>query len=489
MELRDLLKDAAEAPPDVPAGGLDWALRRGAQLRRHRLMVMAGVPIALVAVVAVLVASLGSTGGLSQRVHTVPANRPPIPSPANNAQQSPTASQPAGSGLSSSGASANAGVNRSGGVATRASDPVAAGATGGTWTSAGSMAGPRFAHTATLLPSGEVLVAGGSDQSQGVPPTVKSDATAELYDPSTGRWRSTGSMSVPRTYFTATLLRNGKVLVTGGESASGGSLPGATATAELYDPSTGSWSITGSMAFPRSFHTATLLPNGKVLVAGGATPGPAFGGVVQGEATATAELYDPATGSWSSTGSMATARFDQDATLLPSGKVLVVGGQTGSGTTGSAELYDPATGRWRSAHSMATPRGTFTATLLPNGEVLVAGGSTGSGYTGSAELYDPAADSWSFTGSLATSRENLTATLLLGGKVLVAGGDAGSGGGYTGTAELYDPSTGSWSSTASMAMPRDWATATLLRSGKVLVAGGGTVSGSTASAELYTAPE
>jgi N-acetylneuraminic acid mutarotase len=348
------------------------------------------------------------------------------------------------------------------------------------------MAGPRFAHTATLLPSGKVLLAGGSDLTPSVPPTLKSDATAELYDPATGRWSSTGSMTVARTGHTATLLPNGKVLVTGGDPASGGSAPGATSSAELYDPATGSWSVTGSMTFPRIYHTATLLPNGKVLVAGGSSAGPAFAGTVQSAATTAAELYDPATGSWRSTGSMATARFSHTATLLPGGKVLVAGGYIGSGTTAEAELYDPATGSWRSTGAMATTRETFTATLLPNGKVLVAGGFTGSGYSFSAELYDPATGRWSFTGSMATSRENLTATLLPGGKVLVAGGDAG-GTNITAEAELYDPSTGDWSSTGSMATARYWATATLLRSGKVLVAGGDTAtSGSTASAELYT---
>ena len=496
MELRDLLTDAAQAPPDVPVGGFDRALRRGAQLRRRRrLTVIAAVPTALVAVVAVLVATLGSTGVLSQRVHVVPANRPPAPSPANNAQQTPagggTAAQSAGPGGSSSGASAKPGANRSGGQANGASGPGAAAATPGTWTTVGSMTSPRSAHTATLLPSGKVLVAGGSDLSPGVPPTTKSYATAELYDPATGRWSSTGSMTVARTYFTATLLPNGKVLVTGGDPdpASGGSVPGATATAELYDPSTGRWSMTGSMAFPRSLHTATLLPNGKVLVAGGSAPGPAFGGTVQSAATATAELYDPATGSWRSTGSMATARFAHDATLLPSGKVLVAGGYTGSAPTAEAEVYDPAMGSWRSTGSMTMPRETFTATLLPNGKVLVAGGYTGGGYTGSTELYDPATGRWSFAGSMATSRENLTATLLPSGNVLVAGGDTGSGGYVTAEAELYDPSTGDWSSTGPMATARYWATATLLRSGKVLVAGGDTAaSGSTASAELYVVP-
>src|SRR5205807_1013941 len=190
-------------------------------------------------------------------------------------------------------------------------------------------------------------------------------------------------MTVARTAFTATLLPNGKVLVAGGDPASGGTLPGATATAELYDPSTGSWSVTGSMAFPRNGHTATLLPDGKVLVAGGATPGTAYGGAVQSAATAAAELYDPSTGSWSVTASMATARFAHTATLLPSGNVLVAGGYNGSGAPAEAELYDPSTGGWTVTGSMTTSRTGATATLLRSGNVLVAGGGPAS-----AELYE-----------------------------------------------------------------------------------------------------
>src|SRR5207302_6524747 len=166
---------------------------------------------------------------------------------------------------------------------------------------------------------------------------------------------------------TATPLPSGKVLVAVGDTSP--FVATATATAELYDPSSGSWSPTGSMGTARYIHTATLLPSGKVLVAGGFTPpGP------PGE-TATAELYDPSTGSWSSTGSMGTARYGHTATLLPGGKVLVAGGFHDVMTTAAAELYDPSTGSWSSTGSMATASYLHTAALLP-GAVLVAGGGT-----------------------------------------------------------------------------------------------------------------
>src|SRR6266478_5596840 len=148
---------------------------------------------------------------------------------------------------------------------------------------------------------------------------------------------------------------------------------------------------TGSLNTARYVHTATLLPNGKVLVAGGGT------GVSE---LSSAELYDPASGSWSPTGSLTTARNDHTATLLPSGKVLVAGGDSSSGYLTSAELYDPASGTWSATGSLNTARDNHTATLLPSGKVLVAGGFNSSGYLSSAELYDPTAGSWSATGSL-----------------------------------------------------------------------------------------
>ena len=165
------------------------------------------------------------------------------------------------------------------------------------------------------------------------------------------------------------MLPNGKVLVAGGFGADGHNL----SSAELYDPATGTWTTTGSLAAGRAEQTATLLPNGKVLVAGGA---------LNGNELARAELYDPASGTWSATGKLATARSLHTATLLPDGKVLVAGGSYNA----SAELYDPANGTWTVTDSLANERGNSTATLLPDGNVLVAGSMFPS--TATAELYD-----------------------------------------------------------------------------------------------------
>jgi hypothetical protein len=198
-----------------------------------------------------------------------------------------------------------------------------------TWSSAGSTSTFRIGHTATLLPNGKVLVVGGvnpiSQQEQ--------KATAELYDPGTGTWSSTGSLAEGRANHTATLLPNGKVLVAGGVSILDGSpeiSTPLTVSTELYDPGTGSWSLTGSPASGRYRHTATPLPDGKVLVAGGAI-------LFESLHTVSAEVYDPGTGTWSSTGSMAVGRTSHTATPLRNGKVMVVGGSPYP----TAELYTP----------------------------------------------------------------------------------------------------------------------------------------------------
>ncbi len=277
-------------------------------------------------------------------------------------------------------------------------------------------------------------------------------------------------MSTGRYCHTATLLPNGKVLIAGGTD--GQSFP---ATAELYDPGTGTFRATGSLNAVRCYHTATLLPSGKVLIAGGSFTQPS------------AELYDPSTGTFRATGSMIDDSYHGTATLLTDGRVLLAGGSTRGGF--SAEVYDPSTGTFSATGSMRTGRNYHTATLLPSGKVLIAGGYTDSA---SAELYDPTTGTFSATGSMSTSRFAPTATLLPSGKVLIAGGDkitACCGGGFQfdllSSAEVYDPATGAFVAVGSMSDGRALHTATLLPDGNVLVAGGAADFGILASAELY----
>jgi WD40 repeat protein len=299
-------------------------------------------------------------------------------------------------------------------------------------------------------------------------------STVQLYDPTTGTFSLTGKMTTERSGVTATRLPAGKVLVVG-VAWNLDSQPGDPG-AELYDPATGTFSLAGSVVRPRVGHTATALRDGRVLIAGGLGLGS------DEDILASAEIYDPATGKFSSTGSMHTARENATATLLADGRVLVLGGdQVCCGSSpvfvGSAEIYDPATGRFSTAGSFESPLTGFTATLLPDGRILIAGGQTLDGDPLSlAQLYDPATRTFTATGSMTTGRAGHLATSLLDGRVLVVGGAE------VGTAEIYDPATGRFSPTDSLMSGQGTDTATLLKDGRVLMAHVGV---NPLTAELY----
>ncbi|HTS22751.1 MAG TPA: kelch repeat-containing protein [Casimicrobiaceae bacterium] len=325
---------------------------------------------------------------------------------------------------------------------------------------------PLGLQTATLLTNGQVLFAGG----------IWGENRAELYDPATGTWSVTGNLGHNRFGHTATLLGDGRVLIAGGFDDDIFASAYTIASSELYDPMTGSWTSTGDLKTAVGGQTAVLLPSGKVLLAGGSV----FDPVQPGPESVLAEsqLYDPATGEWSLTGSLQKARFLHTATLLPTGQVLVVGGATYSGTAlASAEVYDEAIGTWSEAASLNVARSGHTATLLATGAVLVAGGFDGSQALATAELSAPSA-SWRVTGSLNVPRAGGPVTLLPSGKVLAVS---------EGSAELYDPATGTWTLTASPNVVRYGAyqTATLLQNGQVLVAGGANIGAGADTAELY----
>lgn len=256
-------------------------------------------------------------------------------------------------------------------------------------------------NTATVLANGDILIAGGAIDWA----TRASTNLAFLLKAGSGTLQPTGNMVVARYGHTATLLQDGRVLITGGAT------PSVTATAELYDPVSGTFALAGKMTMERVFHTATLLASGKVLVTGW---------------WGSAELYDPTTNSFIATGSMAADRFSYTATLLPNGKVLMAGGETDYDDIymGPTEIYDPATGQFTLAGTMLTARWGHTATLLTNGTVLLAGGDVPGGGVPTAwtEIFHP--DTSSFTQGPTMSRGRVlhTATLLPDGSVLVVGG-------------------------------------------------------------------
>ncbi|HVQ23476.1 MAG TPA: kelch repeat-containing protein, partial [Candidatus Saccharimonadia bacterium] len=241
---------------------------------------------------------------------------------------------------------------------------------------------------------------------------------------------------------------------------------GAPGSAELYDPASGSWSSTMPLIHSHdSVPSAALLRDGRVLILGGVS---SVGGQEK-----TAEIFDPETGRWEDAGKIPAWLSSSTMVVLPDGRVLVLGGWRPPDGTGSAGVYDPSNRRWTVAATPARYGGRFTATLLANGLVLVAGGSDDEGHPlASAQLYDPATDTWAATGALTTPRVDHTATSLTDGRVLVGGGARTFAGKGLPSAEIYDPSTGTWTATGSMGEVRGGFTATSLSDGRVLVAGG-----------------
>ncbi|MEI9962917.1 MAG: kelch repeat-containing protein [Limisphaerales bacterium] len=296
------------------------------------------------------------------------------------------------------------------------------------WIPTGALNVGGFGQTLTRLPDGKVLIAGGGHQVLvGSFYTTIPHADAEIYDPTTGLWTAVAPLNVARVNAAATLLNNGLVLLAGGWNGTN-----ALADAELYDPVSGVWTPTGSLHTARACATATLLPNGHVLIAGGGVGGETS--AILSPAFASAEEYVPATGVWTQVGAMNSARNLHTATLLPNGQVLVSGGWNGVNTNtfinpalATAELYNPATGTWTATGPLNAARAAATATLLTDGRVLVTGGAADSGFLSStnldgAEIYNPASGTWTTINSLHVARSGAAATLLNDGLVLVAGG-------------------------------------------------------------------
>jgi hypothetical protein len=340
------------------------------------------------------------------------------------------------------------------------------------------MATPRTGHTATLLLDGRVLFAGGLVANGG---NIEGGITtltgsAEIYDPATGKFSPTGSMSDTRAWHAATRLKDGRVLVVGGLGP---------AYAEVYDPTTGDFTRTGTPIHKRAIeHTATLLTDGRVLMAGGRPD-------TESHFHASAELYDPETGKFTATGSMTAARGNHIAVRLKDGRVLIAGGANAdpeSDVQKSAEFYDPVKGAFKRTGTMTgSSLGWYQpgSILLPDGRVLVTSlYQFDENWVPSApfaNLYDPISGSFATTGPMLGARDTQSTYLLPNGRVLVFGGWE--------TAELYDPASGSFLPAGSPAEDRCSQAGALLNNGRVLVAGGnpcGDDWGSTYSdADLY----
>jgi hypothetical protein len=321
--------------------------------------------------------------------------------------------------------------------------PIEIHPTGAGWTVTGDMVVARSGHTATLLNDGRVLVAGGSAT------TEQGTNSAELYDPATGTWSATGGMLSATSDQKAVRLDDGRVLVM---TWSG--------QCELYDPATGRWSDTGSMLQPRRSYAVTAMADGRVLVSGGRND------AIEPDGMAPPELFDPVAGTWGAAGTMVVPRAGHTATLLADGRVLIAGGQVAEGTTenpmgviSAAELYDPVAGTWTATGSMSEPRSGHAAALVDGDRVLVAGGSVISGLT---ELYDVRTGTWQ-AGLKVEGWMNPTAIALGDGRALVI--DA------FGAIAIYDPAAPTPGPTARSGHGTG-ATATLLANGKVLFAGG-----------------
>ena len=314
------------------------------------------------------------------------------------------------------------------------------------WQGTGSLAYKRVHHVATTLKNGLVLITGGQED-DGV--------ATELYDPKTGTFSATGVPKQAHYGHSSALLLDGRVLVAGGDQI----LHTANPTCELYDPQTGKWTTTGDLNEGRSWAAAVTLNDGRVLLAGGLRQG-----VSPSADSSVSELYDPALGTWTKTPPLAVARLRHTLTKLNDGRVLLVGGFGANVYPAEPELYDPAQNKWLAAAPLGLDVSLSSAVLLKDGRVLVAGcGDAGS-------LYDPTKNAWAKTGNLKISRcGGQTLALLANGDALLSGGQAAS-------TERFKVATGEWLDVGNLSSTyRYYPTATPLPGGSVLLTGGGTM--------------
>ncbi len=336
-----------------------------------------------------------------------------------------------------------------------------------TFTPTGSMNFARRQHKMVRLQTGLILTSGDTfDPIYG--------ASAELYDPTTGTWRLTGNMNISRTGHTLTVLDDGKVLAVGGDV-----LGNPLLTAEIYNPSTETWTPTGSINGWRQGFSTTLLDDGKVLLSGG------WDGYPTGIYFEDTYLFEPSAGTWSLTGTIHTGRYRPTSALLNDGKVLLVGGSASGVALNTTERFDPLVGIWLPSSDLSIGRYYHTMNTLLNGQVIVTGGIYNNAELATTEIYDPSPGTWSLTTSMNYPRKEHTGTTLGTGNVLVTGGSIENT--VLKITELYDPSTFTWSMIAPMNTNRRYHAAELLNDTQVLVSGGyDGVSSAINSAEIGT---
>ncbi len=343
--------------------------------------------------------------------------------------------------------------------------------------SAGTMIVPRYNHTATLLPDGRVLVAGGFAQMGTDFPTT---ATCEIYDPATNSWAFTGTLHEARENHAAILLADGRVLVAGGVGDAGFPLK----SSEIYNPATGKWLQAGPMLITRESPKLALLPDGQVLVAGG-----------KGLHQRYCERFNPAIGKWTDTGDLIIGRPTYEMTRLEDGRVLLAGGDLGVAGQErfDTETYDPATGTWSQTGRINRGRDQHAQLRLADGRVLAAGGFVNKvvdrSVTRICETFDPAANVWTLTHPLVVPRVYFTANLLPDGNVYAVGG-SDDGVEALASIEEFEPIAGRWHLLATtLAHARLAHTATTLLDGSVLVAGGIANEQIVAEAEIFVTPK
>ena len=333
------------------------------------------------------------------------------------------------------------------------------------WTTSGELLQSHASTHVVLVSGGKVLIVGDDNLFAPGPPSA---TEAELWDPATSKWTVTGGLNAPRDLFAAVSLKDGRALITGGVNDNYISY----SSTKLYDPSAGTFSQPGLMVYARTSPAWTVLADGRVM----AISGVYYNGVSNKVVTAV-EIFDPVKGTWSGTGPLNVGRIGAQAVTLADGAVLVVGGTDINSTTlSSAELWDPVSGKWTVIGSLVQARDDFTLVALLDGSALVAGGLNPSAVPetalASAERLDRGTGTWKAAAKMATAAASRISATLANGRILIAGGRVGAWKAAVNAAEIFDPAAGTWTATVPMPMTLERSGAVLLSDGSVLVAGG-----------------